>query len=443
MKKKFTVYSLQFTVKILCLVTGYWLLVTGLFGCAKKEDIAAKKTLTVWHWMTDREEAFTQLAKKYEAQTGIKVNFELYAPSDAYSQTVMTAAQGRALPDIYGLLGEKRIFAAFISAGHVEEMTPYLQENDASWQRRFFEKALAVNEFLQGNPYGISPGVYGIPIDVTNIQMVYNKDLFIQAGLDPNNPPDSWEEFLEAGDKLKAAGIPVLTSGWGETWLIDCFASNYAFNIMGQEKVIATIKGEIPYTSPDWIKVFELFDQLSRRQMLVGGIVTMGNKTAEQIFANSRAAFAFNGSWCVNVYREMNPELNYGAILPPAASDKFPMRIWGGAGSSFLVNARSPNKREAVEFLRWLTQTPQQVFLANETLNLPSNREAIKDIPPILAQFADDMDATTHPNTLPAQEYPRVIETLDKGIQAIIIGVKTPLEVAQEVQAIKEREMAK
>jgi ABC-type glycerol-3-phosphate transport system substrate-binding protein len=36
-----------------------------------------------------------------------------------------------------------------------------------------------------------------------------------------------------------------------------------------------------------------------------------------------------------------------------------------------------------------------------------------------------------------------VTEALDKGIQAIIIGKKTPQEVAASVQKIKEREMAK
>ena len=36
-----------------------------------------------------------------------------------------------------------------------------------------------------------------------------------------------------------------------------------------------------------------------------------------QLFANNRALFAFNGSWCVNVYKGMNPDLEYGAMLPP------------------------------------------------------------------------------------------------------------------------------
>jgi ABC-type glycerol-3-phosphate transport system substrate-binding protein len=169
----------------------------------------------------------------------------------------------------------------------------------------------------------------------------------------------------------------------------------------------------------------------------------MVNKTAEQLFANSRAVFAFNGSWCVNVYRGMNPSLNYAAMLPPKVSDKFPMAIWGGAGSSFMVNAKSPNKEDAIRFLKWLTDKEQQAYLAEITKNLPSNKESLANIPPILAQFADDMDNTTHPSVWGVSEFPAVIEALDKGIQSIIIAEKTPEQIAQEVQKIKERELAK
>src|SRR3989338_5152575 len=120
--------------------------------------------------------------------------------------------------------------------------------------------------------------------------------------------------------------------------MADCFASNYAFNIMGEEKVMATFRGEIPYTDPDWIKVFNIFAQLRKSGALAEGIVTKVNKFAEQDFALERAAFAFNGSWCVNVYHDMNPNLQYGVMVPPAVESKYPLQIWGAAGSSFLVN---------------------------------------------------------------------------------------------------------
>ncbi|MFH1201413.1 MAG: extracellular solute-binding protein [Candidatus Omnitrophota bacterium] len=437
------------------LVTVLWLLVTGFWGCCRKETGLTPKTITVWHWMTDREPAFQELAKRYEEKTGIKVNFELYAPSDAYSQKIRAAAQGVTLPDIFGILGEKRDFASFIKAGHILELTPYMDADSGKWRNSLFAKALAVNEFIEGNSYGIAPGVYGVPIDIMTIQMLYNKDLFRELGLNPNKPPATFAEFLDIGKKISAtriggsasggkqAKMQGLVSGWGEMWMIDCLANNYAFNIMGADKVSATIRGEVPYTDPDWIKVLDLFKEMQDCGLLATGVVTMVNKTAEQLFANGKAVFAFNGSWCVNVYKSMNPNLDYAAMLPPRASEKFPMSIWGGAGSSFMVNAKSKNKEEAVKFLKWFTDRDQQAYLAQTTSNPPANKDALSKISPILAQFADDMERTTHPNTWGISESPQVIETFNKGIQSIIIGEKSPEQVAQETQKIKEKEMAK
>jgi ABC-type glycerol-3-phosphate transport system substrate-binding protein len=411
-------------------------------GCAPKPRTKAT-TLTVWHWMTDREPAFQELAKKYEAKTGVKVNFELYAPSDVYSEKVRAAAQGNNLPDIFGILGEKRDFASFVKAGHVLDLTPYMEEAQGEWKNEFFSKALAVNEFTDGNTYGVKPGIYGVPLDVMTIQMVYNKDLFKELGLDPEQPPLTFEEFLYIGKKIKAAKMQGLVSGWGEVWMVDCLANNYAFNIMGQEKVLATIRGEVPYTDPDWIEVFRLFKEMQDAGVLANGIVTMINKTAEQLFANGKAVFAFNGSWCVNVYKGMNPNLNYAAFLPPKVSDEYPMAIWGGAGSSFMVNARSKNMDETVKFLRWLTAAEQQAYLSRATNNLPANKQSAASSLKINAVFAKEMDYATHPNAWDVSEFSMVIETRDRGIQSIILGEKTPEQVAAETQAVKEREMAR
>jgi ABC-type glycerol-3-phosphate transport system substrate-binding protein len=415
----------------------------SLTGCSSKK-LSSKPTINVWHWMTDREAAFQELAKRYEDKTGIKVNFELYAPSDIYAQKVRAAAQGRTLPDIYGLLGEKRDFAAFIKSGHVADLSEVMNEENGVWKECFFSKALEVVEFKENNTYAILPGIYGAPIDIMNIQMLYNKKLFKKAGLDPERPPSNWEEFIDNINKLKKVGVPGLVSGWGEIWMIDCFASNYAFNIMGEDKVIATLKGDVPYTDPDWIKVFSLFKELVDKHALVSGVVIMKNKVAEQTFANERAAFAFNGSWCINVYDGMNPHLEYGVFLPPKVNRKNPMYIWGGGSSfSFLVNDRSSKKLEAIKFLKWLTDKDQQAYLSSQTKNLPSNKFALAEIPKILAQFADGMDSATHPSIWPVNEFPGVIEALGKGIQLILIKEKTPEQLAQELQAIKEKESSR
>src|SRR3989338_2045824 len=94
-------------------------------GCAPatKEDV---NTITVWHWMSDRDQTFQELAKQYQDETQTKVRFELYAPSDAYTQRIKASAQTNTLPDIFGVLGEKRDFASFIRSGYVADLTSAL-----------------------------------------------------------------------------------------------------------------------------------------------------------------------------------------------------------------------------------------------------------------------------------------------------------------------------
>lgn len=419
-------------------------LLFGIFisGCAR-QDKSSEDTITVWHWMTDRKKAFNELAEIYEEETGIPVKFKLFAPSGVYSQKVQAATQADNLPDIFGVLGEKEGFAIFIKSGYVLNLTSAMEANDQEWKNKFFSKALMVNEFKRNNEFSVAPGIYGVPVDVTNIQMLYNKNLFKKAGLDSEEPPRTFEEFITASKKLRQAGIQGLVSGWAETWMINCLASNFAFNIMGEKKVMRTFRGKVPYTDPDWIRVFSLFKEMAGNEVYAMGIVAMNNKDAEQNFANERAAFAFNGSWCVNVYQGMNPDLDYAAMFVPCVSEKHPMLIWGGAGSSLMVSARSQNKEKAVEFLKWLTDNEQQVYLAEATNNLPANKFCLDNISPILSEFAQSMENTTHPNIWPAHEKSPVVEAFNTGIQSIILGTKTPQEVAQEVQEIKAREMAK
>ncbi|MBI4597236.1 MAG: extracellular solute-binding protein [Candidatus Omnitrophica bacterium] len=388
--------------------------------------------------MTDREAPFNELAKRYQSRTGIPVRFELYAPSDVYVQKIRAAAQTDGLPEIYGVLGESRDLASFIKAGHVLPLEAAMDEQNRAWRSVFFPKALATSAFEPENPYGVAPGVYGAPIDVMNIQIFYNKALLAKLGV---AVPATWKEFLEIGKKANAQHLIGFVSGWAELWLIDCFATDYAIHLMGQKKVEATYRGETLYTDGDWLKVFHLFEELRDSGLAASGIVTMVNKHAEQLFASGRAVFALNGTWGVNVYQSMNPELDYGVMMPPPVKDR-PMVTWGGAGSSFMVNAKSPRKGEAVEFLKWLTAKSQQEYLTETTHNIPANREAAANLPPALASFAAAMESTVHPRLFAVQEDSTVIEAFDKGIQSILIGEATAEQTANRVASVKQHHLA-
>jgi ABC-type glycerol-3-phosphate transport system substrate-binding protein len=423
--------------KVVYLVFSVVIFILFLGGCAQKRE---EKKLVIWHWMTDRQSAFEELAKNYEAQRGIKVEFKLFFPPDIYSQKVIAAARAGNLPDIFGILGEKKTLASFIKAGHVINLSPFMQEKNRLWQSRFYPQALQVNSFAGDDIYKVEEGIYGVPIDMMNIQFLYNRSLFKEAGLDPDRPPENFQDFIDYAklikDKLDVVGF---ICGWGETWLLYSLCTEWAINVMGEEKFISTLKGDVPYTDPDWIKVFSLFKEMKESGILAPNIVTIINKESEDYFSKGKAAFSFDGSWAINVFVELSPELDYSFFPLPRASSKFPVKIWGGAGSSFMVNARSAYKKEAIEFLKWLTDIPQQKFLAQATNNLPAVKGCEELLSPRLAELIDDLGSITHPNIWPYQEDSRVIEVMGKGLQQIILGIKTPQSIAKEIQGAKDR----
>lgn len=419
-----------------CLVTGGIMFAGCSNGASDSQQTAVSQDqIEIWHWMTDRHKAFEELAVKYKEQTGVSVKFQAFAPSDIYQQKVIAAIQGNLLPDVFGVLSGEKDFAAFIKAGHVLELTEYMNDG---WKDDLFPKAIMHNSFIEGNDWGVKPGVYGVPVDVNDMLIVYNKDLFEKAGLDPENPPKTWKEFIEAGKKLRAANIQPFVSGFGESWLVGTFMYSYQWHLLGREKMLATIRGEMPYNDPAWIKIFSLYDQMRDAKMFASGVATMINKYSEQVFANGQAAMALNGSWCVNVYAGMNPDLNYGVMgIPVLEGAEHPMKIWGGGGSSFVVNAKSPKAKKAVDFLRWLTAKDQQLFLADKTKNIPSNTKCLDSLSPVLKQFADAMDMTWE--KLPLVENWEVVSRTNKLLQSIIIGEKTPQQVGDNLTELKKR----
>jgi raffinose/stachyose/melibiose transport system substrate-binding protein len=396
-----------------------------------------KADVVIWHWMADRQEAFDKLAEKYQKETGIKVIFETYAPSEVYKDKVETTASGKLLPEVFSPLGDKRELASYIKKGYIADLT---DEMNKGWKNDFFEKPLFQNTMPEGNEWGVKPGIYGVPIDVSSIQIYYNIDLFKQAGLNPEKPPKTWKEFIAAGKKLRAAGIQPFVCGFGEGWLLNVFISSYEWNVLGKEGIIDTFKGKVAYTDPRWGTIFKLIEEMKDNDLFGSEIATMINKDAERAFGTGKAAMALNGSWGVNVYFNMNPSLKYGIMMPPKVEGStYPIAISGGEGSSFNVNALSPNKDKAIAFMKWLTAKDQQVFLSEQTRNIPSNKLAASNLSPVLKQFTANINSSMEP--LPVVEDWPVVNAMTMRLQAIITGEKKAGQAAQEIQEEKMRQL--
>jgi ABC-type glycerol-3-phosphate transport system substrate-binding protein len=77
--------------------------------------------------------------------------------------------------------------------------------------------ALPIAQDADGN-------IYGVPVDAYALGLVYNRELFEKAGLDPDDPPATWEEVREAAkaitEKTGAVGYGQMTTGGQGGWTL-------------------------------------------------------------------------------------------------------------------------------------------------------------------------------------------------------------------------------
>ncbi len=408
-------------------------------GLTAEENVAQEPvTLTFWHYFTDRAQLFEEFAEEYETKTGVKVEMQLIS-GDALGQKFQAAAEANTLPDLVAAwtgIGEGT--APYAKEGIILNLQSYMDEG---WGEEFTPSLLSSASFKEGNEWGVTPGVYLVPIDANNMQILYNKSLFEQAGIE--NIPTTFSEFLEAGTKLKEIGVAPFVSGFG-SWGIASYAQIYEWNIIGEEDLEKTFAGEMKYTAQPWIDLLTMFQEMANSDVLGTGIVSYDFPAAESLFVNGQAGMIFDGSWAIGVFNSQNPDFqDYGVFFPPSYDRaEYPVYIPGGVGAMAFVVGTSPNKEEAVKFLQWLTEKEQQATYATSSFNLPANIEVAGQVPMTenLTAFAEKMTETV-PSTVHSMK-PEVETTLIAGIQRILTGEDTPEHVAELMQLANETGMA-
>jgi ABC-type glycerol-3-phosphate transport system substrate-binding protein len=406
-------------------------------GPAANGMVTAKSSgvkLTFWHYFTDRKGVMEKLAKMYQKQTGVTVKMILISSGDTLGQKFQAAAQAKRLPDMSAAwtgIGDK--LAPYAKQGQVMNLSGQL--DGPQWSKNLTSAEIKAVSFPVGNTYGVKPGPYLVPLDSNNMQFLYNKQLFVKAGI--TAPPTTFAQFLDAGKKLAAIGVAPFVTGLG-SWPIDTLAQIYMWNMLGQQELEATYAKTVPYTSQTWVDFLSLFVQLRDANVLAKGVLAMDLPAAESLFAHEQAGMIFDGSWAIGVLKQQNPSFtNYGVLFPPSAG-KFPVRIPGGVGAMAFAVGTSPHKKEAVKFLKWLTDAPQQAIYSNSSANLPANPTVAKAqaLTPNLKAFSAKMDSLIP--ALPTNMPGAVDTTMQKGIQQILSGDKSPAQVAASMQKALE-----
>lgn len=154
---------------------------------------ASAEDVTISVWSLDRDiQPAPNLIKDFNAlNTGIKVEYRQIQFDDVVSEAMRAFSTGQA-PDIIAVDNPEH--ALFASRGAFLDLTDLIAKSEVVKVENYFPGPLASTMWDGKN--------YGIPKATNTIALYYNKDMFRAKGLDPDKPPQTWDELVEAARKL-------------------------------------------------------------------------------------------------------------------------------------------------------------------------------------------------------------------------------------------------
>ncbi len=171
---------------------------------------------------------------------------------------------------------------------------------------------------------------YGIPLYVSPYVLYYNKNLFTQAGLDPNKPPKTYDEMLSYAQKLSqlkdANGNKVYAFGQTTASVPVSGASLTAmvFNFGGQ---VLDAQGKLAVDNQGFKDAFSMVQKLDQ---LGYNPQNAKLKDLRNLFALGQLAMYYDQSWGFNGVKSINPDaVNFTASAEP-------LKGGNGVGASLL-----------------------------------------------------------------------------------------------------------
>lgn len=166
---------------------------------------------------------------------------------------------------------------------------------------------------------------YGIPMYASPFIMYYNKDLFEQAGLDPNTPPTTVAQMMEIAPKLAALktadGNQVYPFGM-TTASVAVSGSCLTSLVYGFGGSVLDAEGNLDIDNDGFKQAFEFVQELNTK-----GYNPQVSKLKDlrNLFALGQVAMYYDQSWGFNGVRSINPDaINFTASAAPLS---------GGAGT--------------------------------------------------------------------------------------------------------------
>jgi len=328
--------------------------------------------------------------------------------------------------DMYTLIDEDAVvpFDSFIK-------TP----EDQAWLKGFYPA------FMENSQTGGK--TWGIPFQRSTIVLYYNKELFKEAGLDPNKPPANWKEMAEYGQKLTKRDASGKVTQWG----VQIPSSGFPYWLFQglstpNDAILMNAAGtETYFDKPAVVEALQYWVDLTNKyKVQPEGIVEWG--TTPKDFFERKVAMMWTTTGNLTNVRS-NAKFDFGVAMLPASKRRGSPT---GGGNFYMFKQAKPEQQAAAfRFVKWITAPSRAaqwgidtgyVAVRPDAWETPAMKKYVADFPP--AAVARDQlqyavaEFSTHDNQ-------RVTKAFNDGLQAALTGTKPAAQAMSDAQREADR----
>jgi len=379
-------------------------------------------TVDWWHITTgDPGKADFQAAADAYTAEHPNVTIKITVLENEAFKTKLSTTAAADYPDLFQSWGGG-IMAAQAEAGLLKDITADI----ADWKDTINPGAMSI--------YQYNGKQYGVPWDMGMIGFWYNKALFEQAGV--TAPPATWDEYLDAVSKLKAAGIQPLAIAGKDKWPSMHLWTYLVLRTGGGDALSEMIQ------SGDWnkdacIKAGEEVLKLNALEPYQDGYRSADYNAEAAAVGNGTAAMELMGQWAPSV--QMDQSADKAGLGDDLGWFAFPTVDGGagaatdgvGGGNGIAVGANAPPA--AIDFLKFFSSVENGSKLNTDNVGLSTvvgTESTVKD-PNLQAVLAGRGEAEFMQLYLDQATAGAISQAFNDATIALFLGESTPEEACQ------------
>ncbi|MEK1895474.1 MAG: sugar ABC transporter substrate-binding protein [Rhizobium sp.] len=383
----------------------------SLFGlAAKAEDV----TLTLWSLDKDIQPA-PNLVKEFNAQNnGIKIEYRLIQFDDVVTEAMRAYATGQA-PDIIAVDNPEH--AMFASRGAFLDITDMVKSSSVIKPENYFPGPLKSVEW--------DGKYYGVPKATNTIALYYNKDMFKAKGLDPNKPPQTWDELVEDARKLTDPAKNV----YGLAFSAKANEEG-TFQFLPWAQMAGG--GYENINAEGAVKALETWKTIMDEKLASPDTLTRGQWDSTGTFNSGNAAMAISGPWELDRMMK-EAKFDWGVALLPVPKEGAE-RSSAMGDFNWAIFASTKHPAEAFKALEFFASQDDKMFKnygqlpARSDITIPETGEKLKDeaLKVFIEQLKYAKPRGPHP------QWPKISKAIQDAIQAALTGQMTPKDALDQ-----------